>query len=253
MPNIDPAIAAHLLGLPAPCKRRPNCKAGRKLLIRTPGKYLWVSASCKLWKCKACLPVLRLKWGEQAMKTIYTSALSLYHAAIEEGKWNTIRRTLIKPRKGKPAGLYFRVRETVISTAPIAFDKSPPIRNDEAIRLIGAALAGISSPQHQRGRFRPVTTSRVWAIGKPPKGEGVLVAAMSGSISMETILQEMRHHNVEAESCGFGTSITFPPETDDARIGVILECLRKRKPFVRVDPPDNYEPWKPPDNIDDLF
>jgi hypothetical protein len=177
------------------------------------------------------------------MKAIFSSKVPLYGAEVDESKWNVVRNNILRPRKGKPAGIYFRVLRTVISTAPVAFDTNPPIRNDEAIRLIGAALAGISSPKHQRGRFRPVTTSRVWAIGKPPKGEGVLVAALSGSISMETILQEMLHHNIEAESCGFGTSVVFPPDTDDARIGVILESLRhrQRQPFVPVDPPEPHD------------
>jgi hypothetical protein len=174
------------------------------------------------------------------MQTVFASNLPLHHADIDDSSWPVARWNIAQPRKSKKPGVYFRVLRTVISTAPIAFDKSPPIRNEDAIRRIGAALKTVVFPAVRPKRFQPVTTSRVWAIGKPPKGEGVLIAALSGGISMETILQEMRHHNVEAESCGFGTSVVFPPETDDARIGVILESLRQRQrqPFVRVDPPE---------------
>jgi hypothetical protein len=177
------------------------------------------------------------------MQTVFASNLPLCHAEVDDAAWPIVRLGVARPRKGKKPGVYFRVMRTVISTAPVAFDKSPPIRNEDAIRRIGAALKTVVFPAIRPKRFQPVTTSRVWAIGKPPKGEGVLVAALSGSISMETILQEMLHHNIEAESCGFGTSVVFPPETDDTRIGVILESLRQRQrqPFVPVDPPEPHD------------
>jgi hypothetical protein len=247
---VDPPLAVSLLGFPEPQDSREGCENLRTVLVKTPIRQYLSKVSCKLWRCHACFLSLRWNWGLQAIRTVYESSVPLYHAEVNEAAWHTARRGILKAKKGKSKGVYFRVSHTTISTSPVAFDKNGPVRNDEAIRRIGNALSEILQPRHQLGRFRPVTTSRVWAIGKPPKGEGKLVAVLSGKVKMRDALGEMRNLGIDADMNGFGTSISFPAETDTTSL---LEVLRLRRPFVRAPLPNLYETVTPRPDSDDPF